>query len=94
MNNNGWAIACSAQWGMVNQRQRGTPQMRLHSEFPVYVEPLQCGSRKTGSYTAFMVYCANGFPHTGPLATREEAETLAARLNAKAEGHGPSPSSR
>jgi hypothetical protein len=27
MNNNGWAIACSAQWGMVNQRQRGTKQM-------------------------------------------------------------------
>jgi hypothetical protein len=38
--NDGWAIACSAQWGMVNQRQRGTPHMNDYMQTPPSRETL------------------------------------------------------
>lgn len=48
-----------------------------------YVYEMKCGSSRNGYYTGYMVYVGGiGNPHTGPLATREEADALADRLNA------------
>jgi hypothetical protein len=44
--------------------------------------PIECGTRKAGYYTAYMIY-VGGWPnpHTGPVATREEADKIVSILN-------------